>query len=337
MSSNFSRNEFQNSTSTNKVESPSVDKISHKSAILDIFKNTHTSKDSSDSSVTGYVLPISEQSASKLKNNVNDKSKSTTIIESSSNKRKKSVAFSEIVSDKTAVKRVCVSSTPKENIFNISNENDSKKNSLLNWLESPAKKTKQAVIRKFPGPAGILPDDADDNEVIDLDSFDENKNTKSLISDICSQNTKNLFSSGAWQLMIDDLPADFKLYDISVVKENALEFSKTFKKVPYLAGIIQNIDHKPNDPHVILKDFSGKIDARIHHSICKLYPNALGTNVVMLLKDVGVIVTSKRYVYIIISPKSLVSAYSDDTRLIKTPHLEKLLDKSGDVDLLLEQ
>lgn len=325
---NFPSNVCENLTSG--VKSQNIDKISRRNAILDVFKNSNNSKkDSSNLFSTPH--------------NDNNKSKFIKTDDVPSNKRKKSVAFSESVSEQTVVKRICVPSTSQESIRNISNVNNLKKKPLLEWLESPtreslkAPKIKQAVIRKFPGPAGILPDEADENEIIDLDSFDENKNSKNSYNDVCSQNTKNLFTSGAWQLMIDDLPADFQLYDISVVKENALEFSKTYQKVPYLAGIIQNIDHKPNDPHVVLKDLSGKIDARIHHSICKTYPNALGTNVVMLLKDVGVIVTSKKYVYVIVSSKSLVSAYSDDARLIKTPHLDKLLEKSGDVDLLLKQ
>ena len=264
-------------------------------------------------------------------------------------KRKKNVAFFESANETTTTKKICISST-KENLHHTyqsqqsltrtkdmnKNQNsvcNSKKQFLLDLFKLPNKRsiralrTKCTVIRKFPGPAGLLPDNVNESEIIDLDSTDKNKQNKvDNFTDVYSQNTKNIFTAGAWQLMIDDLPVDFQLYEIAVVKENALAFSRSYKKVPFLAGIIQYIDYKPNDPHVLLKDFSGKIDACIHHSICKLYPNALGTNVVILLKDVGLIVTSKNYVCAIISPKNLISIYSDNARLVETPHFEELVD-----------
>ncbi|XP_031788891.1 uncharacterized protein LOC107981445 [Nasonia vitripennis] len=278
-------------------------------------------------------------------------------------KRKKNVAFSESVNGNNSAKKKCAStlnvlsnttresssiqnllpSRTIETTLNSKNHlNDTRKEIMVGLLKSPVQKISKitrisaphAVTRQFPGPAGLLPDDVNESEIIDLESVDVNKNNRTnKYTDICSQNTKNLFTTGAWQLMTDDLPAEFELYDIASVKENAVEYSKAYKKIPYLAGIIQYIDYKPNDPQVVLKDLTGKIDARIHHSICKLYPNALGTQIVILVKDVGLIVTSKKYVCLIISLKNLVSLYSDDARLVETPHLEKLLDNNFNCNL----
>ncbi|XP_011503343.1 PREDICTED: uncharacterized protein LOC105366550, partial [Ceratosolen solmsi marchali] len=201
----------------------------------------------------------------------------------------------------------------EQSIFDKNKLNDSQKSTQRTLSLSRVNHT---VVRKFPGPAGLLFKDNDECEQRDRNYVDEsNKNISTIV---CSQNTKNLFHTGAWQLMMDDMPSNCELFNIANIKDKAIEFSKILKKIPYLAGIIEYINYKPNNPHIIIKDLSGQIDACIHHTICKIYPNMLGTNTVILLKDVRLIVTSKKYVCIIISIKNLVSIYSDHLRLVQT-------------------
>jgi hypothetical protein len=259
-------------------------------------------------------------------------------------KRKKKVTFSESINNINKSKKLKIKTNQlsknlnqyldlqQENMALLLNKkknfnNFREKQMLQNSKNLKLPTIQQILIRKFPGPAGLLPDDIDKSEMINY----EHKNNKSVSIDICSQNTKNLFCTGAWKQMMDDLPSDFQLFDIANVKEKAIELSKVFMKVPYLAGIIQYIDYKPNNPNIILKDPSGQINASFHHTICKIYPNALGINTVLLVKDVRLIVTSKNYVCIIISTKNLVSMYSDDIRLVKTSLLEQILDNNYNV------
>ncbi|KAJ8686409.1 hypothetical protein QAD02_022203 [Eretmocerus hayati] len=281
-----------------------------------------------------------------------------SVATESSTKSKKIVAFSEVLIETRTEKSSCapLPNCPSVALNESEIQNDShtvsvsgekkksqntpeesRKKTILDLLRSPVRKRvkvprlKQAVVRRFPGPAGLLPDDLNESEVVELDSVDESRNdSDNKYSEVCSQNTKNLFTTGAWQLMTDDLPADFELYDIASIKEHALESTLSFKKVPYLAGIIQSIDYKPNDPHVVLKDLSGDVEAVIHHSICKLYPEALGVNIVVLLKNVGIFKTSKDHLFVIITHNNVVSMYSDEARLVETPLLQDLSNSNDD-------
>ncbi|XP_058799916.1 uncharacterized protein LOC131669206 isoform X2 [Phymastichus coffea] len=328
--------------------------IAQKKVVLDIFKNNSCSHQDSkihqqnslindNEKLFEYTSIVTGEHGKELILNVFQKNieksnksvvKSVLKISDHENKfkRKKNVAFVDSPGETNIAKKICIEKINKLQELKSNDKYNDQENQRLDLQKLSIHKSikvsrvKQAIIRKFPGPAGILPDEVNENDVIDLDYLDENKNNKSnQYADICSQNTKNLFSTGAWQLMMDDLPAGFELCDIATIKENALQYSKTYKKVPYLAGIVQCIDYKPNDPHIILKDLSGKVDACIHHSICKLYPNALGTSVVILAKDIGLIVTSKKFVCVIISLNNLVSIYSDEARLVETSHLKTLL------------
>ncbi|XP_014207670.1 uncharacterized protein LOC106638822 [Copidosoma floridanum] len=253
---------------------------------------------------------------------------------------KKSVVFAEPV-EPTVLKELLVRENRpilKKNSKHAHNSNFTCMNNT-HMSQLPIQKSKKSislkknVVRMFPGPAGLLVDTKlIQAPVVDVDKR-ENKNKKH--SNVCSQNTENLFTTGAWQIMMDDFPPYFELQDIATVQENASELSKKFKKVPYLAGLIHTIDYKPNNPHIVLKDISGKINACIHHSVCKNYPNALGTNVVLLIKDVSLIVTSKKFVCIIITMKNLVSIYSEDCRLAETQNLKLLLSSKFNSDVPL--
>lgn len=268
-------------------------------------------------------------------------------------KRKRKVAFLETVEQLDNQKKISNSTTNQTSkgfkepqpipstsgvqfTTNRANANKSNNGEIQNTSKSPAKKIavkisriKRTMVREFPGPAGLLPEHAKSSDVPTLNLITQEQNERiGNRPDVFSQNTKNQFTSGAWRLMTDDLPADFELCDIATVRENAIEYSKKFTKVPYLAGIVQRIDYRLNDPRILLKDHSGTIEACLHHSICKAHANVLGLNVVILMKNTGVIVTSKKCVILIISEKSLVSMYSDEARLIETPNLEDLLDSN---------
>lgn len=194
---------------------------------------------------------------------------------------------------------------------------------------------KKAVTRTFPGPAGIFLNNSEESEVNNMNLFDENTSAKkeNKINNFCSQNTKNLFTSGAWKLMMDDLPGSVELLDIEFVKKNAFLYKKKGSKIPYLAAVISQIDYRQIDAHVVLKDISDDITGQIHHSVIKQYSNVLGCGLVILLKDAAVVVTSKKHVCILISSKSLVGIYSDEERLVETPLLKKIQDEDVEPEI----
>lgn len=212
-------------------------------------------------------------------------------------------------------------------------------NSIKNLLtcKTPQNK-KMTLIRKFPGPAGLLPDDLDSNIlcVSYLNSLEENEisnketNTNNL-SEYCSQNTKNLFTEGAWQLMLDDLPQDFlKGHNIATVKKIANINSFNNTKVKFLAGIIEHIDYSHDNPPIILKDFTDNIQGILHRDIPLKYPGLLESNVVVLLHDVGLLKISGTFVsnkyQILISPSSLLAIYTSKGTIERTQYMKTIFE-----------
>lgn len=194
---------------------------------------------------------------------------------------------------------------------------------------------KMTLVRRFPGPAGLLPDDIDTNvsPISYLNSLEENESTVETHTDLleyCSQNTKDLFTEGAWQLMLNDLPDGFlKGYEIATVKQMANANGYNNTKIDFLAGIVEHIDHSYDNPPVVLKDFTGSIQGIVHKDIPLKYSGLLETNVVILLCDVGLLKTSESFFsnkyQILISPSSLLAIYSNKGKIERTQCMESIV------------
>lgn len=196
---------------------------------------------------------------------------------------------------------------------------------------------KTTLVRKFPGPAGLLPD-VIDNSVLStscLNILEDNKNDivqdkkNTSLMEYCSQDTRTLFSEGAWQMMLDDLPPGLlKDYEIAEIKEIANENGQQCTKIPFLAGIIESIDYSHENPPIVLKDFTDTIEGIIHADIPTKYPGALDKNVVILLQNVGLLCVSGTFVihkyHILISPSNLLAIYPHKGEIIRTPQMELL-------------
>ncbi|XP_015598394.1 uncharacterized protein LOC107269254 [Cephus cinctus] len=211
-------------------------------------------------------------------------------------------------------------------------------------LKSPIEKL--SLVRKFPGPAGLIPDSADEVvlPVSYLNSMDENENEneheKSKTSDFCSQNTKILFSEGAWKLMMDDIPRDYlEGHNISLIKQKARAKCFTNGKIPILAAVIQHIDYSSENPRVVLKDFTDAIEGVIHQSILSKYPNILRAGVVLLLNDVGFLMTGTwNTCLVMISLRCIVNIFSNIDKIeISTNSPNSKTMKSNESEELFDQ
>ncbi|XP_043505724.1 putative uncharacterized protein DDB_G0282133 [Polistes fuscatus] len=216
--------------------------------------------------------------------------------------------------------------------------NDTKSSSSIFNIEKQSNK-KTTLVRKFPGPAGLLPDFIDATlPISDLINVEDSKNESvqdqkdNSLAKYCSQNTKNLFSEGAWQIMLNDLPAEFlKNYQIAEVKKIASANQHRSIKIPFLAGIIESIDYSHENPPIVLKDFTDQIEGTLHADIPAKYPGAFDKNVVILLQNVGLLCISGTFIihkyHILISPSNLLAIYSHVGDIIRTPHMELLKNK----------
>ena len=203
---------------------------------------------------------------------------------------------------------------------------------------SPKDSPRLTLVRKFPGPAGLLPDNPDaidDSKLLDgiTDPDIAEELRDSNISEYCSQNTERLFSVGAWRTMLDDLPTDFlQCNDIATAKRLARnKSSRETPRVPYLAGVIQKMDNSAENPCLVLKDASDTIEATMHKDLPLAHPNVFEPGVVLLLRNVGVLGILGSQVFrgfqyhLMIAPRSVLAVYNEKTRLVTSPVLKTIL------------
>ncbi|CAD6217170.1 GSCOCG00004704001-RA-CDS [Cotesia congregata] len=198
-------------------------------------------------------------------------------------------------------------------------------------LSPKPKEPPKTLVRKFPGPAGLLSFSAAKKNQSLSKALNDNlhdSDEERAESRFCSQDTKKLFTDGAWRLMMNELPQDYLTgKDISSIKNLGRS-----KKIPILAGIIEKIDWSAANPRVTLKDISDSIEGMMHKDIFARYPSVLQPGVVVLLRDVGILnlrgsKASLTTSILFISPISIVAAYNDKSRLITTPELTKLMEQ----------
>ena len=256
-------------------------------------------------------------------------------------KSRRNVSFLNEVEEKGTRRKKLILDTLKKGSKNSnrllnSSKNDESTSSIdsRSRNDSKSRTTKQVITRKYPGPAGLLPDDVDLSKLpmAYLSSFDESENDRILnesrISDFCSQNTKNLFTGGAWQAMVDDLPPDFlQGHEISTIKYNAGKGLYKIDKVPFMAGIFHNVDSNwVENPMVVLKDSSDQIEASFHLDIFNMFQNNLEPGNVILFKDVGIIF-SRLYIYGLIHPNNILAIYSEKGRIVSTDFMEEIFEE----------
>lgn len=199
------------------------------------------------------------------------------------------------------------------------------------------------LIRIFPGPAGLVPDKVKNDNVSAtsyLSSVEKLEKSKMAIRhiEIKSQDEKNLFGEKAWKFLLNDLPKNFlQDCEISTVKDKANASHCDSTKVRFIAGVLDYVDHSHDDPFVILKDSTGSIEGTIHRDIPLTYPGVLEPNVVILLRDVGLLKTTTYLVtnkyHILVSLVNLLAIYSDKGRIVSTSFMESILSHTSNIEL----
>ncbi|KOC69421.1 hypothetical protein WH47_09379 [Habropoda laboriosa] len=281
--------------------------------------------------------------------NINSKQRSTAINNKTSSEISKSNFKVQSSSSNDNSKQYLFGNSTKQLLSNVlkqpSTSNIEFKNGSSNnskFKHPPVQSNKKlTLVRKFPGPAGLLPDDIDTIPCVSyLNSLEESEivneeNDCNSLSEYCSQDTKNLFTEGAWQLLLDDLPNDFlKGHEIATIKQVATLNGFNNTKVDFLAGIIEHIDYSHDNPPIVLKDFTDSIQGIVHRDVPLKYPGLLESNVVVLLHDVGLLRTSRTFAshkyQILISPSSLLAIYTSKGTIEHTQYMESVFENIAD-------
>ncbi|XP_011312203.1 uncharacterized protein C17orf53 [Fopius arisanus] len=257
-----------------------------------------------------------------------------TIFSSSSNSPVKSLALATL---RTSPLPTEIFKTPQRSPSVIPRSSSTVKTLLHKSKNSTITRTsdllKKTLVRKFPGPAGLLPDAVNPSNSPEslkpyLSLFDEHDSTTTSrsspekLNDFCTQDTKKSFLEGAWLRMMDSLPTDFlQGYDIASIKGTST------KRIPRLAVVIQKIDQAGGNPRVILKDLSGSIEGMMHRDLAINHPNILHSGIVLLLQDVGILSSKKTFIRtrtVMFSTDNLVGAFSEKGIVVRTPLLDAI-------------
>ncbi|KAL0275788.1 UNVERIFIED_CONTAM: hypothetical protein PYX00_003533 [Menopon gallinae] len=202
--------------------------------------------------------------------------------------------------------------------------------------------------RKFPGPAGLLPDKplkdlSDINLVVDnsTEKVSSEGAKESVI--LCSQ-TSSVFTEASYKKLISDFDmgkenCPLNKYTIDWIKKRAVKKSLYCKKIPFLPVILHNVDHSAPDPVLTLRDSTGEIYGILHREVwadlgAKLYPGAA-----LALKQVGVLITgiARRQIYLNITHNNIINiyCYSEDDETVETNSVNQL--NKGDILRLISE
>ncbi|KAL7645890.1 UNVERIFIED_CONTAM: hypothetical protein RMT77_002787 [Armadillidium vulgare] len=215
--------------------------------------------------------------------------------------------------------------------------------------------------RKFPGPAGLLPEMNElpvKPSLISLETSEFNKEANNQT--ICSQTTAQDFASGPWKEMyldlslLTDVSHFFKNHNIkSFSRKNPLRSQASIRKVNCIAVMVRSLDLSHRDATAIFCDQTGEIRGTISTDVIEKYGELICAGTVFVLKDatilsppvfqsgVGVLAQLKKH-YLTLTLNSIVTIYSpnDDNGsvnktkvlILKNAEFEALLSSRDDED-----
>ncbi|KAL1123644.1 hypothetical protein AAG570_002720 [Ranatra chinensis] len=177
---------------------------------------------------------------------------------------------------------------------------------------------KNVRTRKFPGPAGLLPERQGNSSLIATEEFllDLENEKKDMdvsvpeVGEVLSQDSSRCFELGCWGTMLRDLGAGLAS-GISVKGVRSKARHSRSLKVPAMALLLQSVDPSTPDPCLTLRDTTGEMYGTLHRDVWEQYGDRLEPGAVLVLRSVGVIsagITSKRH-YLNITANNIATIY----------------------------
>ncbi|XP_072927669.1 uncharacterized protein hrob [Hemitrygon akajei] len=177
--------------------------------------------------------------------------------------------------------------------------------------------------RRFPGPAGILPQQHYgknlDEVLISVPQIPTHGAVPKLCpqEDLSSQHSiEDDFGRGPWAAMKEELRLDegdtncfLRNYSIVMVLRKAALKQLPKGKVPNMAVLVKSLTRTNTDASAVFKDPSGEMQGTIHRQLLIDQPNDLKVGTVLLLKQVGVFSPSLRNHYLNITPSNVIKVY----------------------------
>ncbi|XP_040292846.1 homologous recombination OB-fold protein isoform X1 [Bufo bufo] len=204
----------------------------------------------------------------------------------------------------------------------------------LPWETPPPKE------RKFPGPAGLLPQQGSGRRLDEIlvstphtpsHGARAKVNSKEGVS--AQQPAEDQFIKGPWATMKAELSLDendptcfLRTYSVVMVLRKAALKQLPKNKVPRMAVALKTLTPANGDASAVFRDPTGDIQGTVHHLLLEERESELKIGSVLLLQQVGVFSPSHRNHYLNVTPSNLVKIYAPHEDGVKTgvpmPHDE---------------
>ncbi|XP_029428152.1 uncharacterized protein C17orf53 homolog isoform X2 [Rhinatrema bivittatum] len=181
----------------------------------------------------------------------------------------------------------------------------------------------QAKIRRFPGPAGILPHQHGGRNLEEILISTPHAPAHGALAKIRSEDasrspqpTDESFGRGPWSAMKVELGLDEKdpccflrTCSVVMVLRKAVLKQLPKNKVPQMAVMLKSLTRATVDASAVFRDPTGEIQGTVHHLLLEERESDLKAGAVLLLQQVGVFSPSLRNHYLNVTPNNLVKIY----------------------------
>ncbi|XP_039975356.1 homologous recombination OB-fold protein isoform X2 [Xiphias gladius] len=194
--------------------------------------------------------------------------------------------------------------------------------------------------RRFPGPAGLLPQQPQGQSLDDIVVSVSHAPAHGAVARLPSQGSSSQteedeFSGGAWAAMKAEMGLDERnpscflhSYSVVMVLRKAVLKQLAKNKVPNMAVLLKSIIHTHADAKAVFKDPTGEIQGTVHRRLLEDRAEELKVGAVLLLKQVGVFSPSHRNHYLNVTPNNLLRIYAPDGVSLPSTQLPPLVPES---------
>ncbi|KAG7459759.1 hypothetical protein MATL_G00214060 [Megalops atlanticus] len=191
--------------------------------------------------------------------------------------------------------------------------------------QGPRSERARPKTRRFPGPAGVLPQQLGgrsmDDIVVSLPQTPAHGAVARLRSQVPSSQVteEEEFSGGPWAMMKAEMGLDERnpacflhSYSVVMVLRKAALKQLAKNKVPNMAVMVKTLMHTHADAKAVFRDPTGEMQGTVHRRLLEDRQGELKTGAVLLLKQVGVFSPSHRNHYLNVTPNNLLRIYPPD-------------------------
>ncbi|XP_077415204.1 uncharacterized protein hrob [Vanacampus margaritifer] len=190
--------------------------------------------------------------------------------------------------------------------------------------------------RRFPGPAGLLPQQplshSLDEIVVSVPQTPTHGVAARRPNQVSSSQADEEQFGGPWAAMKAEMgldernPACFlRSFSVVMVLRKAALKQLNKNKVPNMAVMLKSINHTHTDAKAVFRDPTGEIQGTVHRRLLEERLGELKVGAVLLLKQVGVFSPSHRNHYLNVTPNNLLRIYSPDGVCHTSGHLPPLV------------